>query len=44
MYLGVILDSEMSLNPLYRNIKRRIEQKLCKVRRIRYVITKDAAL
>ena len=43
-YLGIILDDEMSLEPLYKNVCRQVEQKLFMQRKIRRHITRRAAV
>ena len=43
VYLGVTLDREMSLTPLYKNVCRQTDQKLFLIRKIRRYITVDAA-
>ena len=42
-YLGIILDNEMLLEPLYKHVCRLVEQKLFMLRKIRRYITKFAA-
>ena len=43
-YLGVILDDELLLEPLYKNVCRQIEHKLFMLRKIRRNITTNAAV
>ena len=43
-YLGIILDDELLLEPLYKNICRQVEQKLFMLRKIRRNITTYAAI
>ena len=43
-YLGIILDEELLLEPLYTNLCRQVEQKLFMLRKIRRQITKNAAV
>ena len=43
VYLGTTLDTEMTLEPLYKNVSRRIDQKLFILRKIRRYITVEAA-
>ena len=43
VYLGVTLDREMSLTPLYKNVCRQTDQKLFLIHKIRRYITVDAA-
>ena len=43
-YLGIILDDELLLEPLYKNVCRQEEQKLFMLRKVRRNITKFAAI
>ena len=43
-YLGIVLDEELSLTPLYKDVVRQVEQKLFLLRKIRNYITKFAAM
>ena len=43
-YLGIVIDDEMTLEPLYKNICRQVEQKLFMLRKIRRHLTKFAAI
>ena len=44
VYLGVTLDSAMTLTPLRKCIKKRVSNKIFKLRKIRKYLTFDAAL
>ena len=43
-YLGIVLDSEMLLEPLYKNVCRQVEQKLVMLRKIRRNINNLGAI
>ena len=43
-YLGIVLDSEMLLDPLYKNVCRQVEHKLFMLRKIRRNINKYGAI
>ena len=43
-YLGIVLDNELILNPLYKDVVRQVEQKLFVLRKIRNYISKFAAI
>ena len=43
-YLGIILDDELLLEPLYKHVCRQVEQKLFMLRKIRRNITTNAAI
>ena len=43
-YLGIVLDSEMLLEPLYKNVCRQVEQKLFMLRKIRRNINNFGAI
>ena len=43
-YLGIILDAEMSLIPLMKNIKKRVNNRMFQLRKIRKYINKQAAI
>ena len=43
-YLGIILDDELLLEPLYKNVCRQVEQKLFMLRKVRRYITKNASI
>ena len=42
--LGIILDEEMLLEPLYKNVCRQVEQKLFMLRKVRRYITTNAGI
>ena len=44
IYLGIVLDGELLLDPLYKDIVRQVEQKLFVLRKIRCYINKKAAM
>ena len=43
-FLGIILDNELLLEPLYKNVCRQVEQKLFMLRKVRRYITKNASI
>ena len=43
-YLGLILDNEMSLNPLYKNVKKRVSHKIFALRKIKKYLTEAASI
>ena len=43
-YLGIVIDNEMTLEPLYKHVCRQVEQKLFMLRKIRRHLTKFAAV
>ena len=43
VYLGIMLDSELTLEPLYKNVCRQVDQKLFVHRKVRRYITTQAA-
>ena len=43
-YLGIILDDELLLTPLYKDVVRQVEQKLFVLRKIRHYVNKYAAM
>ena len=43
-YLGLVLDNEMSLFPLYKNIKKRVNNNMFVLRKIRKYLTEEAAI
>ena len=43
-YLGIVLDDELLLEPLYKNVCRQVEQKLFMLRKIRRNISTIAAI
>ena len=43
-YLGIPIDASMSLTPLVKNIKKRVSNKLCMLRKIRKFLTFDASV
>ena len=44
VYLGITLDDEMTLEPLYTNVVRQTEQKLFTLRKLRRYVSKSAAI
>ena len=44
LYLGIMLDSNMSLNPLTKDIKKKVTNKIFMLRKIRKYLTFDAAV
>ena len=43
-YLGITLDDELLIEPLYKNVCRQVEQKLLILRKIRRNITRNAVI
>ena len=43
-YLGLLIDNELSLQPLYKDIKKRVSNKLFSLRKLRKYLTHDAAI
>ena len=43
-YLGLLLDNEMNLQSLFKNIKKRVSNKLFSLRKLRKYLTHDAAI
>ena len=43
-YLGLMLDNEMTLVPLLKNIKKRVNNKIFMLRKLRKYLTKEAAI
>ena len=43
-YLGLILDNEMTLQPLFKNIKKRVNNKIFSLRKLRKYLDQNAAI
>ena len=43
-YLGIILDSELTLKPMYKNVEKRVIYKVFMLRKLRKYLTYKAAL
>ena len=43
-YVGILLDSEMTLFPLFKNIKKRVNNKMFTLRKIRKYLTENASV